>query len=60
MSRIALISIFLTALFSVIALGLPAASNWSGWFKVAASAAGIASLCLLVVGKRVKFDPVLR
>lgn len=60
MSRIALVSLALTVVLSLLALEWPIASNWAPWCKAAALFAAAVSLCLLVAGKRVKFDPVLR
>lgn len=60
MSKAALISLALTTLLGAVALQIPEASVWSTWSKAAALLAGMASLGLLVAGKRIKFDPVLR
>lgn len=60
MSKFALISLALTAFLGAVALELPEASEWSLWCEAGALLAGFVSLGLLAIGKRIKFDPVLR
>lgn len=60
MSKFALISLALTALLGAVALKIPDANEWSLWCKAGALMAGFVSFALLAVGKRIKFDPILR
>lgn len=60
MPKLFLPTLLLTLLLGAIGFQLPETSPWSLWCDIGAMLAGGTSLGLLAIGKRIRFDPVLR